>query len=765
MRKLLGFVLFFLLALSFASTALAQFGQTGSLNGTVKDPEGAPLPGASISIKSPALILPEMNTVTSSQGTYRFPSLPPGTYEVTYSLPGMSTLIRKGIIISAGQTTTLNVTLEFKKLEESLVVVGQSPTVDTQSTTRTTNLDKDFIASIPAARNLDAYFGMTPGVIAESNPNGLMSSAFGSGVTDNAFNVDGVNVTAPDFGTLRIEISMDIMEELSVQSGGLLAEYGDTMGTIVNVVTKSGGSTLSGSAGFYYNSDKLQSTNTKGTPLEGRLSGYNYVYEPSITLGGPIIKERAWFFATLGLNNRAINVAGFPYDKPETVPVVEKRIYPYLKLTFQPSQREKFSFSYSFSNYVQEDGGATMVSLNFNEDTTLKWTMPSHILNLQWTHFFTNNLLMDFKLGFTRGSDNLYPKHDGSVPLYIDVLNYQLSGSWWTKRLYSRDRFQFNTNTTYYKDDFAGSHEFKLGGEFQMTAVKGDDTPQKDPRNGMAQIITVGGFPILGYWIAETYEKEATKNVFAFVQDTWRPGKRLTLNLGLRFSHQRSVIPAQNQNEGPQTLLGVTFNRSVTKSYTPIKRTDLAPRVGLIYDLTGDGKTLFKASFSRYIQANQILNFYAVNPNYQWRYGQLLNPDFTPIPNAIISVDYPNPAKIGYNGHSLKSPYTDEITVALERELFPDWSLALRYMKKWDRNLMQIVDANQLDIDRLMNDGALVWTNWEEVTFLDPFDGQQKTAWNQKDILAADYYLVNPPGAKRDYDGFEIVLNKRFSRG
>ena len=312
MRKLLGFVLFFLLALSFASTALAQFGQTGSLNGTVKDPEGAPLPGASISIKSPALILPEMNTVTSSQGTYRFPSLPPGTYEVTYSLPGMSTLIRKGIIISAGQTTTLNVTLEFKKLEESLVVVGQSPTVDTQSTTRTTNLDKDFIASIPAARNLDAYFGMTPGVIAESNPNGLMSSAFGSGVTDNAFNVDGVNVTAPDFGTLRIEISMDIMEELSVQSGGLLAEYGDTMGTIVNVVTKSGGSTLSGSAGFYYNSDKLQSTNTKGTPLEGRLSGYNYVYEPSITLGGPIIKERAWFFATLGLNNRAINVAGFP---------------------------------------------------------------------------------------------------------------------------------------------------------------------------------------------------------------------------------------------------------------------------------------------------------------------------------------------------------------------------------------------------------------------------------------------------------------------
>ncbi len=758
-------VLFFLFGLCLVSTAFAQFGQTGSLNGTVIDPDGMPLQGVTVAIKSPAIILPEMVTMTNNQGSYRFPSLPPGTYEVTYTLQGMNTLVRKGIIISAGQTTTINVTLEPKKLEESVVVVGQSPTVDAQSTTRATNLDKSFIASIPAARNLDAFFGMTPGVIAESNPNGLMSSAFGGGVTDNAFNVDGVNVTAPDFGTLRIEIGMDIMEELSVLSGNLPAEYGDTMGTVVNVVTKSGGSTFSGSAGFYYNSDKLQSTNTKGTPLEGRLSGYKYVYEPSVSFGGPIVKERLWFFAHFGLNNRAINVAGFPFDKPETVPVVEKRIYPYFKFSFQPSQWNKCSFSYSFSNYVQEDGGATIAGYTFSQDATVKWTMPSHILNLQWTHFFTNNLFMDFKVGYTRGSDNLYPKHDQTVPLYIDVVSYQISGNWWTKRLYTRDRFQLNTNATYYKDNFFGSHEFKVGGEFQLTGAKGDDTPNKDPRNGMAQIITLGGFPILGTWFAETYERLATRNIFAFFQDTWRPVKRLTLNLGIRFSYQSNIIPAQNQNEGPQTFLGVTFNRSVTESYTPVKRTNLVPRLGLVYDLTGNGKTLFKASFSRYIQSNQISNFYAVNPNYQWGYSQLLNADCTPIPGAIIKVDYPNPAKIGYGDHSLRSPYTDEITVGVEREIFPDWSLALRYMKKGDRNLMQIVDANQLDIDKLMNEGELEWTNWEPVTFIDPYDKQQKMAWNQKHILAADLYLVNPPGAKRDYDGFEIILNKRFSQG
>ncbi len=105
--------------------------------------------------------------------------------------------------------------------------------------------------------------------------------------------------------------------------------------------------------------------------------------------------------------------------------------------------------------------------------------------------------------------------------------------------------------------------------------------------------------------------------------------------MGLRFSHQRDIIPAQNESEGPQSFLGVTFNRSVTSSYTPIKRTNVVPRAGLIYDLTGDGKTLFKASYSRYIQSNIIQYFTKVNPNSIWDYVQLLFPDFTPIPGAI----------------------------------------------------------------------------------------------------------------------------------
>ncbi|MCK7490938.1 MAG: hypothetical protein MZW92_03435 [Comamonadaceae bacterium] len=126
---------------------------------------------------------------------------------------------------------------------------------------------------------------------------------------------------------------------------------------------------------------------------------------------------------------------------------------------------------------------------------------------------------------------------------------------------------------------------------------------------------------------------------------------------------------------------------------------------------------------------------------------------------------YPTAATVGYGGEGLKAPRTDEMTFAVERELFRDWSVSARYTKKWDRNLVEDVDANQLDIDRLMTDGELVWTNWTQVAFTDPYDGVEKYFWNQDAIVGSDLYLVNAPGAKRDYDGLELSLAKRHTRG
>ena len=759
--RLLAVLVILSVAAALPSIALAQLNQTGTLAGTVTDAQGLPLPGVGVTIKSPAIILPQMAQVTNEQGLYRFLSLPPGLYEITFALDGMNTLVRREVKVSVGQTATIDAVLEQKTLNESIVVVGQAPTIDQKSTTGSTNLDQSFLSAVPAARNLDSFFNMAPGVVAESNnTNGLMSSANGGGVRDNTFNLDGVNMTAPDVGTQQVEFGVDIIDEISIQSGGLPAEYGDASGAFVNVVTRSGGNRLSGSASLYYNNEHLQAVNTAGTALEGSTSGYKYIIEPAVTLGGPVVKDKLWFFASMSYNARSANVAGFPYNQETQVPAKTTRPFPFFKLTFQPTQADRFTLSYNFSDNRQDNNGANPY---MTVDSTIEWSQPAHIFNFQWTRMFSASLYGDLKIGYFTSDINLRAKNDQAAQ--VDMMTNYVTGGYGITDLYTSSRFQANANLTRFLDGRTGSHELKAGAELQITGSSRDMTPSADSRNGMNQIMTLMGTPMYGLVFAPVHSKLSTTNIHAYLQDSWKPTRRLTLNLGLRATNQVSRVPAQNQEEGSQTFLGVTFNRSVTESFTAANRTSLSPRLGFVYDLTGDGKTLFKASFSRYIQANVTDYFYKANPNGFFVYAQMLAPDYSAIPGVYMFASYPTAAKVGYNGSDLKSPRTDEVTVAVERELFSDWSLSARYTRKWDRNLVEDVDANQLDMDALMNDGELVWTNWTQVSFTDPYDGVEKYFWNQNAILASDLYLVNPPGAKRDYDGFEFSVAKRHTRG
>lgn len=193
--------------------------------------------------------------VTTEHGRYRFPALPPGTYSITFKLQGFKTLVREGIIVNVGVTTTLDVVLEQSALEENVVVTGQAPTVDIQRTVMTSTMTKDLLQNLPASRNISAFFNMAPGVTGDV--------AHGSSERDNTYNIDGVNMTDPVTGTRAGTFSVDIMEELSIQTGALPAEYGSVRGAVVNAVTKSGGNRFSGPSSFFYQNKDLQSDNTK----------------------------------------------------------------------------------------------------------------------------------------------------------------------------------------------------------------------------------------------------------------------------------------------------------------------------------------------------------------------------------------------------------------------------------------------------------------------------------------------------------------------
>jgi phage gp45-like len=437
-----------------ASLMMAQLSQTGSINGSVNSPDGTPLPGVTVTITSKALVIEKMVTVTNENGRYRFPSLAPGDYEVVYALEGMNTIQRTGIKVSVGKTVTLDVQMELKSLQENIVVEGQAPNIDRQSTTKTASLDTDFLDSIPATRTLATYFNMTPGVTG--------NTAHGGSVRDNSYNLDGVNLVDPVVGTEGVFFGMDIMEEISVQSGGLSAEYGSVRGAVVNVVTKSGGNSFTGNVKAFVNHESLMGDNTKGTPLEGKQSGAKYEIEPGFSLGGPIIKDKLWFFANGSLNTKEILTAGYPYDKPDTTPTKETRPYPYIKFTLQPNQNNKFVLSYNFSNLIRDHRGADIYN---TEDTTWIQRGPTHVFNAHWTHTFSDNVFGNFKVAYVSNPLNLTAKN--SEPNYSDLYTDRMWGSWGYDDINERNRIQVNADTTVFVENLAGSHEIKIGAEGQ----------------------------------------------------------------------------------------------------------------------------------------------------------------------------------------------------------------------------------------------------------------------------------------------------------
>ncbi|MBC7360711.1 MAG: TonB-dependent receptor [Candidatus Aminicenantes bacterium] len=788
MRKVIIFTsLFFCLAI-FAG---AQITQTGTLNGTVYDQDKQPLPGVTVTIKSPAL-MGEMNMVTTERGHYRFPALPPGEYTVTFKLQGFKTLVREGIKVNVGVTTTLDVTLEQSAIEESVIVTGQAPTVDIQRTSLTASLTREVLQSLPAARNLGAFFNMAPGVTS--------STVHGSSERDNTYNIDGVNVTDPVTGTQAGTFGLDVMEELSIQTGGLPAEYGSVRGGVINVVTRSGGNKFSGSASFYYRNKDMQSTNTKGTIFEGQTGGFDYDLEPAVNLGGPIIKDKIWFFTNFSYQKTQAFSLGYPYDQPNQVPLDYKRPMPFVKLTIQATKKDRIVLSFNFSDYIRNHRGASAYQ---SVDTTWKQTTPIYTYNFQLTHFFNSNLYMNLKAGYMDYALNLMAKND-KVWTY-DTRTYYRYGSYGYDDIYSRNRFQALTDVTYFVDDWLGRHEFKAGAEFEYSWDSRWRRHNRDKYGYgpffyvQAPAGTVGPLTydqlISTMLYTSTYpymtnyqdfiRKDRKIVIGGFIQDTWSPISRLTLNIGFRFDHQEGIIPKQGLDRTPVTYNNVTYDPRVQESFKPIIWNTIAPRLGAAFDLTGDGKTALKVSFCRYYIANIMQWFVTVNPNsfISWRVHYIPNPDYDPSdPNSLPYI--PDPNKLMYNfsatagsimDPNLKSPYLDEFIIGIEREILPDTRFGVRYIHKWDRNLIEDVNLNALDYEyykalyTVKGHDAIfdpaVWKIYAPVTATDPYTNTTVTFWKRTDNMqtASREFVTNPPGANRDYDGVEITLNKRFS--
>jgi len=723
--------------------------QTGNMSGLVLDSgDGSSLPGVGVIITSPALMVPQIATTTTDKGFYRFPALPPGDYKVTFELQGFNTLVREGIRVTVGETTPLNVKLEVSTIQEKVVVTGAAPTIDIQKTTLTQGYAKEVLAALPTQRQLlTSFFSLVPGVVNETY--------HGASTSDNAFMIDGVNISDPLTGGLLVSYGFDIMDELSVDTGALRAEYGNVRGAVINAVTKSGGNTFHGQASYYFRNKSLQGDNTAGTPFEGQFVGFKNETDWSANFGGPIIKNKLWFFANMSYYSQNSYINGFPWDAEQPLPVDNWRYYPYGKISWQIDANNKLVFSYNHQNIRRTNRDATMYR---NVDSTLFQNNPTNTFNLQWTRFFGSNFFLNAKVAYLTHKLSFIAKND-LIGIYDSVTRFY-SQNYGYNNIYKRPKLQFNLDGTQFVDDWLGRHEFKAGVEAWYGWESVDQHYFRDPRYDLSyQIVLRNGTPDYILHREDYLRKDNNVMLGGFVQDNWSVNSRLSLNVGVRYDHQEGIVPRQGLDREPIEYNGVIYDQRVLDSFKPLVWNTISPRLGLAYVLTQDNKTVFKASYGRYYASAVSNYFVAANPNGLVSWRQRLNSDWT-LNGGRYMFSAASATDIDPN---LKAPYIDEFTLGLEREIIKNMRLGVRYIIKRDRNLVETVDRNALDLAALEN-GELVWTNYTPHDVIDPYNGDTVTFYGVTNTsVATSYYITNPSGLTRNYDALEVTLTKRYS--
>src|SRR5262245_10786685 len=300
MRQLATGIFLLFVVVGFTVKASGQ-GLTGSLQGTVRDEQGGVLVGATVRLSSPALIGGDQRTTTNAQGQWRFPVLAPGVYVLTVEMPPKFAAVKhEGIAVGAGTTIDHPVVLTVAGVAESVDVTGNSK-LELQGSGLATTIGKDFLDAMPTRRQWFDVMRNAPGISPTSASSTTVNtvSVTGSGVNENAFLIDGTNYTCPCQGVSRAEPSMDVIQEIHVQSTGASVEFGNIQGGVFNIVTKQGGARYQGDASYYAQTSGLTAQPVRLALPNGTETGYERVRYRDFTTnaGGPVMQNRLWFFA------------------------------------------------------------------------------------------------------------------------------------------------------------------------------------------------------------------------------------------------------------------------------------------------------------------------------------------------------------------------------------------------------------------------------------------------------------------------------------
>jgi hypothetical protein len=805
----LGLSILFSLALFVfaAPMALAQE-NTGAVSGTVKDPGGAVIPGAKVTLSGPALVRP-LEATSDKEGSYTFPKVPAGIYTVTVGQTGFKTVKSEDVNVVLGQTSRVDVALAAGAVTESVTITATSEVIDVTSSKAATNITEKFVDITPKGRQFHSLLVVAPGVRAEPKSGSFGVGGFqinGASGSENTFVVDGVDVSDVRRGALRSNDSLpfEFVREVQVKTAGFEAEYSGTMGGVVNVVSRSGSDEFHGDGWLQMNGAALNSRPrgfwqrtaadpTKNEFFRQREDEYRTFF-PGFTLGGPLIKERLNFFTgyTADLNRIERTTPFLVGTKTTTRRLISHRGV--ARLDYAPTQKFQINTSY-FWNPVKRIGDLSGVDPRVappSTDFSIRGGyVPASNYTASATYTVNPNLILEGRYGYKYLNDK-----DG---------NYGLSGDPWLRWNVSslpvivsqnkisqadydkiptqyrqasgyanvastfgiiRDittRHNVYLNANYLTNWFGQRHSFKGG--YALNRLNNDVFDNYT--NGRFEILfgeaisrgsVQGVRGTYGYYIwrdgVRHNAQVSSRNQGYYAQDSWQMLKNVTLNLGVRFENE-FLPPYTKEVAGNKVPNPISFGWG----------DKIAPLLGGAWDVLGNGKWKISASYGQYYD---LMKYELARGSFggdYWHdhYYRLNDPDLSKLNLAnpaalaggtpkVLDVDnrtVPINAQGQLDGidPDIKPMSSRQYSVALDHEIKPGLIFNVRYTR--NRLVRGIEDIGVLDAEEN-----------EVYTIGNPGFGSTDA---KKFTTASGVPLT--PKAVRNYDGVEFRLDGRFSEG
>jgi hypothetical protein len=782
----------FIIALALWSTVLSAQTPTGKMFGTVTDEQGAALPGVTVEATSPKLV-GKAATVTDENGVYRLFALTPGLYRVTFALQGFKAVTRDGIVMEMEQSVKLNVALQVGLIEEQVTVVGQSPLIDVKSTVKGMTMTKEVFSVLPRGRDFDSLVNAIPGVQNEPLLSGI--SVDGASGSENMFYVDGTDITNLYTGVRGQNVAFEFVDEVQVKASGYQAEYGGSLGGVVNVITRQGSNSFHGEVIAYYSGSELngkERDTLRLNPYDQSIAEYvNYQdlygkddidrFEVGFSLGGYILKDKLWFFTSL-LPVYLETTRHVVFDPSLTEGDYTRRDYAWNaqgKLTAQPFRFMRLGASLvtNLKNYKGD-----LPPRNGTGDPTAVW--PDYGFSYPyWTAAVyadvtvSNNVLFSVRGGAfsSNTTDQLVQpasprwSHGGTGnSVFPDIPAEYIRPRGWAnmpagalnvvEKMLAQKAYA-GGDLTYYLN-LAGEHAWKFGAQWSRTTEDweaGYKYPEYPNINlgWNRSLIWLGqnyGRGTYGYYGVMGNEASGPYGFFfnvhsdrwaLYLQDSWTIKGRLTLNLGLRAENE--YIPVYSADPAFEGVKPINFEFE----------DKLAPRLGFVYDVTGDSELKVFGSIGIYYDVMKLysaaavfggrtaaVSYYTLD-TYEWdTIG--INGVYPGTPLLEVEMSNFDPSSVD---PALKPMSQREISLGLEKKLAENLSATVRLVQKHLRYAVEDVGV----------------ISGEEIFYYEANPGYGYSLPISQGGKFDDKYPAVPK-AKREYWALNLSLDKRFSR-